>query len=54
VPVFPRYDLMRAWAESGELDLESSARRDRRRTADELRACLGAALARMLAAAPGE
>jgi acyl-CoA thioesterase I len=52
VVLFPRYDLMRNWSDSGELDLESSARRERRHTADELRDCLGAALAHMIASAP--
>jgi acyl-CoA thioesterase I len=52
VVLFPRYDLMRSWSDAGELDLESSAKRERRRTADELRDCLGVALARMILAAP--
>ncbi len=51
VMLFPRYALMRAWADDGEIDLEKSARQDRRRTADRLRACLGHALAQMLDAA---
>ena len=49
--LFSRYALMRAWAESGQLDLEASARPDRRRTADLLRVCLGQALARLIEAA---
>ena len=51
VMLFPRYALMRAWAEDGQLDLEASPRPDRRRALAQLRACLGEALARMLGAA---
>jgi acyl-CoA thioesterase-1 len=48
VMLFPRYALMRGWAESGAIDLEGSARRDRRQTLARLRFCLGAALANQL------
>jgi hypothetical protein len=48
--LFRRYDLMRHWADSGELDLESANRRDRNNTAERLRACLGQALAKLLLA----
>ena len=47
--LFPRYALMRAWAEDGQLDLEGTAKPDRRRAIARLHACLGDALARMLA-----
>ncbi len=46
--LFRRYDLMRHWADSGELDLESANRRDRNNTAERLRACLGQALAKFV------
>ncbi len=49
--LFPRYALMRAWAEDGQLDLEATAKPDRRRAIARLHACLGDALARMLTAA---
>jgi acyl-CoA thioesterase-1 len=51
VMMFPRYALTRAWAEDGQLDLEATARPDRRRAALRLRACLGEALARSLSQA---
>lgn len=51
VMLFPRYALMRAWAEDGQLDLEATAKPDRRRAIARLHACLGDALARMLAEA---
>lgn len=43
--LFRRYDLMRHWAESGQIDLERAPRPEWRRTADMLHACLGKALA---------
>jgi hypothetical protein len=46
--LFRRYDLMRHWADSGELDLESAAKHDRNNTADRLRDCLGQALAKFV------
>jgi hypothetical protein len=46
--LFRRYDLMRHWADSGELDLESANRRDRNNTAERLRECLGQALAKFV------
>lgn len=51
VMLFPRYALMRAWAEDGQLDLEATPPAARRSAARRLRGCLGAALARMLTAA---
>lgn len=42
---FPRYDLMRHWAEAGQIDLERAARPEWRKTADLLHGCLGKALA---------
>jgi hypothetical protein len=43
-----RYDLMRHWAETGQIDLERAARRDWQRTADALHACLGKIMAKMI------
>jgi acyl-CoA thioesterase-1 len=48
---FPRYALMNAWAESGQLDLENTPKPERRRAGEKLRDCLGRALAQMVAAA---
>jgi lysophospholipase L1-like esterase len=42
---FRRYDLMRHWAEAGQIDLERAARIDWQKTADLLHGCLGKALA---------
>jgi hypothetical protein len=50
VVLFHRFDLMRDWAESGELDLERAAKADRPTLAARLHACLGRALARSLIA----
>jgi hypothetical protein len=50
VVLFHRFDLMRDWAESGELDLERAAASDRPALAARLHACLGRALARSLIA----
>jgi acyl-CoA thioesterase-1 len=43
-----RYDLMRHWAETGQIDLERAPRRDWQRTADQLHACLGKVLAQLI------
>jgi acyl-CoA thioesterase-1 len=51
VMLFPRYALMRGWAEDGQLDLEALPKPARRRASARLHECLGAVLARMLAAA---
>ena len=50
VALFRRYDLMRNWANDGQIDLERTPRADRRNTVQTLHACLGAALARMVLA----
>jgi acyl-CoA thioesterase-1 len=42
---FRRYDLMRHWAEAGQIDLERAPRADWQKTADLLHGCLGKALA---------
>lgn len=46
---FPRYDLMRYWAEAGQIDVERAARPDWPKVADLLHACLGRALAASIA-----
>lgn len=51
--LFRRFDLIRAWAETGPLDLESAARPDRTKMAERLNACLGTTLARMVLRAAG-
>ncbi len=43
--LFRRYDLMRHWAENGQVDVERAPRPEWRRTTDMLHACLGKALA---------
>jgi hypothetical protein len=53
VALFRRYDLMRHWAETGELDIEAARKRERTDTADRLRACLGQALATLVLARRG-
>lgn len=45
VPVFHRYGLMRAWAESGALDLRARESDKRRKLAARLYDCLGRAMA---------
>jgi len=50
VILFHRFDLMRNWANDGQIDLERTAKADRKRVGDLLHACLGAHLARMVAA----
>ena len=53
VALFPRFDLMRNWAEGGGIDLEHSRRSERMLNARRLQVCLGRALAReILADAP--
>ena len=48
--LFRRYDLMRQWAKTGEIDLEEAAKHERTHTAERLRACLGEALAKVVLA----
>jgi acyl-CoA thioesterase I len=50
VLLFRRYDLMRNWATEGIIDLERTPKAERGRVADELHACLGAQLARIVLA----
>ncbi len=50
VLLFHRFDLMRAWVNDGQIDLERTARADRRKTVELLHECLGVHLARMVMA----
>jgi len=50
VVLFHRFDLMRAWANDGQLDLERTPRADRRKTVEMLHVCLGDHLARLVLA----
>ncbi len=48
VALFRRFDLMRNWANEGQLDLERTGRGDRRHVIETLHACLGRYLARFV------
>ena len=48
VVLFRRYDLMRGWANEGQIDLERTPRADRQRTVETLHACLGKHLGRLV------
>lgn len=48
VLLFHRFDLMRAWVNEGQIDLERTPKASRKRTVEQLHACLGAHLARMV------
>ena len=48
VALFHRFDLMRHWVSSGQIDLERTQRVDRPKVVDLLHDCLGHALARMI------
>ena len=50
VVLFHRFDLMRGWANDGQLDLEHTARSDRQKAIETLHACLGRSLARLVLA----
>ena len=49
--LFHRFDLMRGWANAGQIDLERTPKADRRKAVETLHVCLGASLARVVAAA---
>ncbi len=51
--LFSRFDLIRRWAEAGQLDLESAAKPEREKMAEQLNACLGQALAQTVLRAAG-
>ena len=48
VTLFPRFELMRNWANDGRIDLERTAKADRDKALDQLHKCLGQALARFV------
>ena len=48
VVLFRRYDLMRAWANEGQIDLERTPRSNRQKVIELLHACLGKHLARLI------
>ena len=48
VVLFHRYDLMHAWANDGQIDLERTPRSDRQKVIETLHACLGKHLARLI------
>lgn len=48
VVLFRRYDLMRAWANEGQIDLERTPKSDRQKVIESLHACLGRHLARLI------
>jgi len=50
VTLFHRFDLMRAWANEGRIDLEKVAKAERGKAVAELHSCLGHTLARFLLA----
>lgn len=50
VLLFRRFDLMRSWANDGQIDLERTPRSERKQIVDTLHACLGARLARAVLA----
>ena len=48
VVLFHRYDLMRAWANDSQIDLERTPRSDRQKVIETLHTCLGKHLARLV------
>lgn len=48
VLLFHRFDLMRSWVNEGQIDLERTPKAERKRAVEQLHACLGAHLARMV------
>ncbi len=46
--LFPRYELMRYWAGEGQIDLERTPRGQRQKVAEQLHACIGSKLSRMV------
>jgi acyl-CoA thioesterase-1 len=48
VALFHRFDLMRAWANDGRIDLERAPKAGRDKALEELNACLGKALSRFV------
>lgn len=54
VPLFPRYDLMRYWSETGEIDFSVTDKDARREVAKRLYSCIGRALEVFVTRRPGE
>jgi len=50
VLLFRRFDLMRTWVNEGQIDLERTAKPNRKRVVELLHSCLGSHLARMVLA----
>ncbi len=48
VVLFRRYDLMHAWANDGQIDLERTPRSDRQKAIETLHTCIGKHLARLI------
>ena len=48
VLLFRRYDLMHAWANDGQIDLERTPRSDRQKAIETLHTCIGKHLARLI------
>jgi hypothetical protein len=48
MPLFPRHEIMRYWAESGVFNYRVSGREQRRELAIQLYACIGTAVADMI------
>ena len=48
IVLFRRYDLMRAWVNDNQIDLERTPRADRQKVIETLHACLGKHLARFV------
>lgn len=51
VMLFRRYDLMRSWANEGQIDLERTPKAERQRTIETLHQCLGSHLAKLILSA---
>ena len=51
VLLFHRFDLMRSWANEGQIDLERTPKAGRKQAVERLHACLGAHLSRMIISA---
>ena len=48
VLLFHRFDLMRSWVNDGQIDLERTAKANRLTAVEQLHACLGMQLARLV------
>lgn len=49
--LFRRFDLMRGWASTGQIDLERTPKAERRHAVETLHACIGAVLAKLVVTA---